>query len=206
MAPRRIASALLLAVLTLSLASTPVFGADPARDALRLTQRVAESANPEAAFAALTDAQQQLVLDYTELASTVSSVAVAPSATSSGSGGLAAAAVTKCWTWTWNRQGRNVFGAVLWQFNQQINWCADGTRITNVPFRKVWSNPVALFWTYNGLVESSTAGGKGFTTYRSFVQGSYSYCPPPGVCWQNDLPWLDMTAHGDGRGTGSGGG
>jgi hypothetical protein len=95
---------------------------------------------------------------------------------------------------------------VVWQFNQQIDWCSDGSKITTVPFRKVYASNLGLFWTYHGLVDDVRGGGRGFTFYRSFVQGSLTYCPPPGVCWQNDLPWLDMTARANGNNGGSGGG
>lgn len=201
----RLIPALVMAALMALAVSAPVAAADPAREAQRLAGRLAASDDPYAAFEELTPKQQQAVLDYTEVVTTTNDFSLAPSPTSPPDGEMTAAAI-RCWTWTWNRQGWNLFGQVVWQFNQQIDWCGDGVKITSTPFRKVWASRLFLFWTYNGLVGNVTQGGKGFSTYRAFAQGSLSYCPPPGVCWQNDLPWLDMTAHADGRGTGSGGG
>lgn len=65
---------------------------------------------------------------------------------------------------------------------------------------------MSIFWSYNGLVADSTSGGVGSSSCHSFVQGSYDYCLPGVGCLYHDYPWLDMTAHADGRGTGSGGG
>lgn len=171
----------------------------------QLVEQLSAADDPHAAFEKLTPRQQQAVLDYTEAVTVTNDFSIVPSGISPPDALVTAAAI-RCWTWTWSRQGRNLFGVVVWQFSQQIDWCGDGARITNTPFRKVYASHLFLFWTYDGLVESVTQGGRGFSTYRSLVQGSFSYCPPPGVCWQNPLPWLDMTAHADGRGTGSGGG
>lgn len=120
--------------------------------------------------------------------------------------GLVSAAAVSCWTWTWGREGRNFVGVLLWTFRQRIDWCGDGTRITDIPWRQVTATVNSAWWSYNGLVGDFTAGGQGFGSYRSFVQGSFSYRPPYPWMNRDNFPWLDMTAHADGRGTGSGGG
>lgn len=199
-------SVALVAVVALLAFATPAAAANPAKEAERLVEALEAADDPYVAFDALTSSEQQLVLDYTRTARVVTDASVSPRSSLDRRSDIVAAAAVRCWTWAWNRQGWNIFGTVIWQFNQQIDWCGDGVKITSTPFRRVWASRLGLFWTYHGLVENVIQGGKGFQTYRSFVQGSFTYCPPPGVCWQNSLPWLDMKAWADGRGTGSGGG
>ncbi len=183
----------------------PVAAANPTRDAARLTDVVARASDQNAAFARLSPAEQRSVLDYTSLATVTTTQSPVTRVTGPTSSLLGAVAVT-CWTWTWGRDGRNPIGVLLWTFKQRIDWCGDGTRITNTPWRQVTATLNYPWWSYNGLVGDFTGGGQGLEYYRSFVQGSFSYRPPNPLSNQDNLPWLDMTAHADGRGTGSGGG
>lgn len=201
---RRPAS-ILMAIAMVIGAVGPVSGANPARDAARLTEIVARASDQYAAFAALAPSEQKAVLDYTAVASVTTQRSPVIRVSGPTSSGVNAAAVS-CWTWTWGRDGRNLFGVLLWTFKQRIDWCGDGTKITNIPWRQVTATVNYPWWSYNGLVGDFTAGGQGFESYRSFVQGSFSYRPPNPLSNQDRLPWLDMTAHADGRGTGSGGG
>jgi hypothetical protein len=201
---RRLLTIIMGAAMVISVVG-PVAGANPAREAGRLAESVARSSDPRAAFAALSAREQQAVLDFTAAVSFTTEQGVVKTASATVSSAAAAAAV-QCWTWTWSRIGTNLFGFTVWKFSQKIDWCGDGIRITNVPVRTVWASDLGLWWAYHGLVGSSTAGGMGSSTYRSFVQGHLSYRPPVPALNQDNHPWLDMTAHADGRGTGSGGG
>lgn len=193
-----------LSLLVLATTVTPAAAASPAREAERLTQQLAQAADPTAAFFALGAREQKAVIDYTTAVSFSTDERLVSQAANSDGSSVAAAA-TRCWTWTWGRVGRNVFGVTVWEFHQQIDWCGDGTKITNTPFRRVYPAKLALWWSYEGLVASTTAGGKGSATYRSYVMGHMRYRPPTPWLNQDNYPWLDMTAHADGRGTGSGG-
>lgn len=183
----------------------PVSGANPARDGARLTDIVARASDQYAAFAALTTREQQAVLDYTSLAYVTAwqSPVIRVSGPTDAVQGVA---TVTCYDWTWGRDAHNPVGVLLWQFTQRIEWCANGTTITNTPFRTVKGIPAFLWWSYNGLVGDSTGGGMGQESYRSFVEGWFSYRPPYPGSNQDNYPWLDMTAHANGTGTGSGGG
>ncbi len=174
-------------------------------DAARLTDLIARASDQRAAFSRLTPREQQSVLDYTALAYVTTEQSLVGRAPSAAETLQSAAAVT-CWTWTWGRDAHNVAGVLLWQFTQEIDWCGNGTTITNTPFRKVTGTPKFLWWSYQGLVADSTGGGMGSSTYRSYVEGWFSYRPIYPWMNQDDYPWLDMTAHANGAGTGSGGG
>lgn len=203
---RRIASLAAALALAITMAGS-AFAAEPQRDAARLTADVAAAKDQKAAFAALSHAEQQAVIDYTSVASISSWHTLRRVPDRSGKVQAAAgAAVVKCWDWTWGRDAHNPVGVLLWQFTQRIQWCANGTKITNNPFRTPKGVPKFIWWSYNGLVGSEVGGGINQSTYRSFVEGWMAYRPPMPFLNQDNYPWLDMTAHADGRGTGSGGG
>lgn len=208
---RRPTSILMAIAMVIGVAG-PVSGANPATDGAGLTEVIARASDQYAAFNALSAREQQAVLDYTSLAyvttqvSPVTQVSRPTSAVPGPTSALVSAAAVKCWTWTWGRAGRNVAGITVWEFTQRIDWCGDGAKITNVPFRRVIGAPKLLWWSYEGLVGDTTGGGKGFATYRSFVQGKFIYRPPISQLNQDNFPWLDMTARANGAGTGSGGG
>lgn len=168
----------------------------------RLAKQVFGASDPQAAFNRLSDSQQAILTDFETVAYTTESESVEPQATTALTADVATA--SSCWTWTWNRQGWNNVGQLLWQFNQQIDWCSNGSTITTVPFRKVWASGLYVGWSYLGLINNQVSGGLNYSYYRSFVQGDMAL--GIGGWWlQHKYPWLDMTAHANGTGTGSGG-
>lgn len=201
----RHAGSLGLAVAMVMTAIGPVAAANPEREAARLTNIVAQAADQSAAFAALSSREQQAVLNYTSL-SYVTDWQSPVVRISGPTDGVQSAATTTCYDWTWGRDAHNPFGVLLWQFTQRIEWCANGTTITNTPFRTPHGSTNYLWWSYEGLVGDSTAGGQGQESYRSYVEGHMAYRPPYPWLNQDNYPWLDMTAHANGSGTGSGGG
>lgn len=200
----RLVMSLLLAVVLVSAAVVPAAAANPAREGARLTNIVAQAADPNAAFSALNPREQQAVLNYTSLACVTDWRS--PIRQSGPTDGAQIAATTTCYNWIWGRDGHNPFGVLLWQFTQRIEWCANGTTITNAPFRTPWGGTNYIWWSYEGLVGDSVGGGQGQESYRSYIQGHMAYRPPFPLLQQDAYPWLDMTAHANGTGTGSGGG
>lgn len=166
----------------------------------RIVEQLAAAGDQFAAFAALPERDQLAVKDYLTVTTYVDTV-VSPSA--GGADGEVSIAASGCWTWRWQRDGKNAFGAVLWSYFQQINWCGNGSIITSTPQRTRWGETYAPFWSWVHI-GNQTWGGVNQNSYRAWTQGEFKLCLSPNVgCVQNTYPWLDMTAWGDGRGTGS---
>ncbi len=61
------------------------------------------------------------------------------------------------------------------------------------------------FWTWVHAGDRAW-GGSGQATFRAWTQADFSLCLTPNIgCIQSTYPWLDMTAHANGTGTGSAG-
>jgi hypothetical protein len=199
---RGLAAALGAIALLMAMAA-PASANGPSPDAATIVARLAANKDPDAAFLKLSAGDRQAVIEYL----TVAYVTGGSPGPASADPGMMTTAAGGCWTWTWNRQGRNLFGQVIWQFNQRMNWCSNGSTLTSKT-RTVWASNMWFFWSYSGLVPGgdSQSGGVGYSYWRSFVQGEFKYCPPGVGCIQYNYPWLDMTARANGTGTGSGGG
>jgi hypothetical protein len=185
---------------------TPALAADGGGDVTQLVDQLSRSADPVAAYALLSPADQGAVRDFLTQVSTsdIATLMVEPSG-----GGTMIAAITTCWTWTWQRDGKNALGATLWSYFQRINWCGNGSTITSTPHgiqRTRWGEVYYPFWQWRH-VGNQTWGGVGQQTYRAWTQGEFKLCITGDIgCVQYSYPWLDMTAWADGRGTGSVGG
>lgn len=189
-----------LAVLLVPLGSVAAASPANARQAA-LVDWLTRSSDPNVTFEAMTSADKVLVIEYLTVTTTSdqSELAAAPSDS------LSTAAVG-CWTWTWQRDGKNALGATLWSYFQKIDWCGNGSTITNVPQRLRWGETYFPFWSWKHI-GNQTWGGFGQASYRAWTQGEFKLCATPDVgCVQYSYPWLDMTAWADGRGTGSVGG
>ena len=108
-----------------------------------------------------------------------------------------------CWTWKWERDAYNLFGLKLWAYVQEIDWCDDGYSIIRDPQVLNYGSTYFPFWSWVHAGDH-TWGGLGQAAFRSWSQANFSLCLTPNVgCIQNTYPWLDMTAHANGTGTGS---
>lgn len=187
---------LLLAPAGAALAVTP----DAERQAV-LVARLEGSADPYSTFAAMPPRDRALVISYLSVTSVVPSAPAQPQA-----GLVFTMAAGGCWTWTWQRDGKNALGVTLWSYFQEIDWCGNGSTITNTPQRLRWGETYAPFWSWKHI-GNQTWGGFGQASYRAWTQGEFKLCATPDVgCVQYSYPWLDMTAWADGRGTGTVGG
>lgn len=86
----------------------------------KIVDQLAAAGDQFAAFAALPEHDQEAVKDYLTVTTYVDSAA---SPKAGAPGGEVSIAASGCWTWRWQRDGRNAFGALLWSYFQQINWC-----------------------------------------------------------------------------------
>ncbi len=190
--------AIALSVLTptLSAAATPPAGA-------AVANRVMAASDPAAAYSKLSAAEKSA---YIAAVSAVTIEAVPhgspiPVATVQGF----AAASTTCWTWEWEVDGKATFGVVVFRYFQDMGWCANGTTISSLTWHNRRGEVDFVGWNFSQVpADWTTSGGVGHSTWRSFTQATFSWCLP--VCAQYRYPWLDMTAHANGTGTGSVGG
>lgn len=117
----------------------------------------------------------------------------------------AVAAGTTCWNWEWEVDGKSTGGFVVFKYFQQMGWCANGSTITSLTRHNRFGEVDFIGWNYSQVPTAwPTWGGVGYTTWESFTQATFSFCLP--LCYQYRYPWLDMTAHANGNGTGSVGG
>lgn len=93
--------------------------------------------------------------------------------------------------------GRNTYGQQLWRYIQQIDWCYNGSRITDL-FRRRWGEVSMSFWEYHGHIGNFESGGVGSWSYRAWTQGKFSLCFPVVGCFQHRYPWIDQTVRANG--------
>jgi hypothetical protein len=207
--------------------AAPVAAASPAGppgavQPATLVGRLAVVSDPDVAFRNLTPADQRAVAGYlsaSRIASNqqlvrrpapqpaASRSPMAPARTTAAGPALAASALpgAGCWTWKWERAAYNLLGLKLWAYDQEIDWCDDGSVMLGTP--QVLNFGVTYFpfwsWVHAG---DRTWGGAGQSTFRAWTQADFSLCLTPNIgCIQNTYPWLDMTAHANGTGSGSAG-
>jgi hypothetical protein len=166
-----------------------------------LTHLIASAPNPAHAFAELNGSDRGLVLDYLRV--TRVEVSEIPSVPAFG---VVMPLVGGCWQVTWSVVGKDVFGFVLWQYNQEIyNWCGNGSTITTAGQVTRWASSLAPFWQYTPLGNIQNWGGVGYTYQRAWSQGRMALCIPPGGCEQYQYPWIDQIAYPNGTVGGSAG-
>ena len=107
-----------------------------------------------------------------------------------------------CKSLTTGAQIFNPFGALLARYQQKVDWCYDGTKITSVSHTHT-PTVYAPGWVYNGLIGHSHWGGVNQTSFRAYSQASF--CLNLGVCTQYWYPWVDQTVYGTGNASGSAG-
>jgi hypothetical protein len=173
---------------------------------VQLVQDLDRSADPNAAFVALSTSDRQAVIDFMRVTQFTESSTLAPSRGSPPAGGGAVALATSCWTFTKTLNAKDLLGWTMWSYSQKIDWCGAGGRISGTPARTRWATIYHAYWFFNGHIDSSTSGGNGNTYYQAFTQGSISNCFPFIGCVQNRLPYVDMTVFPNGSVTGSMGG
>jgi hypothetical protein len=187
----------------LSIGSTGLATANTPPDGATIARRIMAAKDPAAALAALSSAERNAYIQAGTVTSTVSvlhqPVAVAPPAGSTApmSGG--------CWNWTWEVDGHSTGGFVVFRYFQDMGWCSNGATITSLTWHNRHGEVDFFGWNWSQVpTDWPTYGGVGYSTWRSFTQATFSFCLP--VCAQYRYPWLDMTAHANGTGTGSVGG
>jgi hypothetical protein len=194
---RRLRSMVVLVVLVAGIAlPIPVSGRGPgtASAATAVVDRLANSSDPAAAYAALSPGEKELVRLATTASGPVQSEVTDPIAT----GGITAA-LGGCWGRVRSLYQTNVFGTRLWTFNQQLNWCSNGSTISSYTAQK-WPSGVSAGWTYteiSGPAPQLRSGGTGRTSVEVWGQGQFQFCLV-GACVQSLYPWVDQRGYASG--------
>ena len=198
---RRAGSLLLAAGLVIGTAG-PASAARPI-DGNVIALTVMASSDPSAAFAKLSDAQKAAYAQAVEVAS-ADAVVHDPVMVQAPAGKVAPLS-GGCWTWTWEVDGKSLGGYVVFRYFQDMGWCSNGSTITSITWKNRHAETDFLGWNFSQVpTDWPTSGGVGSSSWRLYTQGTFSFCLPACIQWR--YPWLDMTAHANGTGTGSVGG
>jgi len=175
-------------------------------EGIAVAHRLNTSSDPAATWASLTPAQQQAYVE----AATVTQMEVVkhpPVEVAAAQTGMSSLTTT-CWNWPWEVDGRDAFGIVVFAYFQTLGWCDNGSTITSITahLRRGETYFLGWSWDQSAFPDWPTWGGVGSSTWRSFTQSEFKFCITEFGCIQYRYPWLDMTAHAGGTGTGSVGG
>lgn len=123
--------------------------------------------------------------------------------------GMAITATTSCYYAYWIAEARNVLNIVLFQYKEQVNWCANGTYIVGVPGRTttpitpkpwVWAflNEQLFDPSYSSTDPAKETWGT-FDARGQFAQYAYPYPWPVAYSY----PMVSITIRGNGTATGT---
>lgn len=114
----------------------------------------------------------------------------------------AAIAATTCWSWTPWEKGTNAFGGTVWQYNQGLYWCGNGSGITYRAASNDYPSALGIGWSFSGNLGYWNQGGQGYNLWTHWNQGHFCLASYFG-CVQNSYPWIQSTVYGNGYGTAS---
>jgi hypothetical protein len=111
----------------------------------------------------------------------------------------AAVAATYCWSWTPAEKGTNVFGGTVWQYNQGLYWCGNGSWITYRAASNNYPSALGIGWDFKGNGSYWNQGGEGYNLWTHWNQGHFCLASYFG-CVQNSYPWIQSTVYANGAG------
>lgn len=115
------------------------------------------------------------------------------------------ALAVNCKSATWGVNIYDGVGVLIIRYQQKVDWCYDGTKITSVSHIKT-PTVYRPIYKYNGLIGHIHSGGVNQSSYRAYSQASFCmFAPPATACIWYVYPWVDMTVHGNGTVSGSAG-
>ena len=198
----------IITALTLLLSMATVAAADEPVDAAALAERLNSSKNTAKAWQALSAEEQAAVNDYLAVATfTEEDSGVTPVASRSGAkiDGMVMLAATNCWTFTKTLNAKNFFGMTMWAYKLRIDWCGNGSTVTDVLRTQRTGHVYHAYWSWNHI-DSATSGGRGKTWYWYFTQAEFRYCPVGQGCINHRYPYVEMTVRPNGTLSGAMGG
>ncbi|WP_276298948.1 hypothetical protein [Halorussus lipolyticus] len=166
------------------------------KSAEELAREVENADNPEEAFRRLSKGDQKKVVRY--LTVTDHRVEV----TDGNGNGLTtedvSAMASGCKSVTANWIGVNGSGEELYRYNQLVDWCYDGSTVSNT-YRRRWGDTDSAFWQFVGHKDNTERGGDGNSFYESWTQGHFRLCAGGNIgCVQNTYPWIETLVRSDG--------
>ena len=110
-------------------------------------------------------------------------------------------AASGCGTNSYSVRGKNAVGYTIWKFTTRIQWCWNGTEITDDPHFTTDGDVYYLFWSYEGTTYEKETGGQGDWVHKDSAEGEFKYCIGPwGLgCIQHSYPDIDKRQYGDGQ-------
>lgn len=170
---------------------------------IHLLERLEQSADPEASYFALSSEDREALDAYIAVASveTINGPVRAFEATTTQADTYELAATSSCWTYTVRVNGKNYYGQTMWSYFQKIDWCGNGTTITDILRRQRWGEVYHSYWSWIHI-DNATSGGEGKNWYWAFTQAEFKYCFG-GWCQNHRYPKIEMTVKPDGRVYGS---
>lgn len=202
-----VASVMLTAALPAAQAEAHHPRAEMARIGERLYEtRIKNADNPDRAFKRLTEHQRKAVKVYLKVEDAsvggggggagCGTGRVCPVQVPNGALSEATGSVT-CWVWDVPLKGVNVIGHHILTYRQKLEWCEDGTRITEVRRRIRTGDVHYVLWTFEDHIDSQTSGGAGQSYYTAYTQGKFKYCIvwEGTFCMQYKYPWIDMAVY-----------
>ena len=135
-------------------------------------------------------------------AAPASAVAAAATARKLHKSVKAAVASTYCYSWTPWEKGYNAFSGTVWQYNQGLYWCGNGSWITYRAASNNYPSSLGIGWSFSGNMGYWNQGGEGYNLWVHWNQGHFclaSYFS----CLQNSYPWIQSTVYANGSGTAS---
>ena len=192
---------LIIAIVSLLALGGSVYAAPPdsTPDAGALVKNLTAAVDPEAAYLALSPAEQSAVDDYLQVAT----IEVESITTTSNHHDVL---MRTEWTKTNRYQvvAKTFYGLKLWTFKSRTKWYYDGESITRVPTFSTNGETHYLFWRYLGIASESQQGGYSYTYHYDNAQGEFAYCPPVTGCVNYDYPSISKSQYGDGSYSASG--
>lgn len=155
---------------TTDVASEPTFE-EVESDALAIYDVLAESADPEAAYANLSSEDLATLQSYFFVDEVTETISLTPEEAAPGTqpttytsmkaAEAAVAAAAKCYTGWAKFTGTAALGNGIWDVWVEGRWCGTpGSKVTSAAFLRSWSTIAAVGWRDGGLI----ASGKGITT------------------------------------------
>jgi len=159
-----------------------------------LVEDLEESENPEKEFQKLSGKEQKKVLQYLSPEKTTVEINKPDQEPS-------ISATSGCKEVTAEFVGTNGGGDELYTYNMEVNWCYDGSTVSDTDRRR-WGNTSALFWEFVGHQDSNERGGDGDVFYESTSTGHFRLCAGGNIgCAQHTYPTVEVLVRSDGSHT-----
>ena len=177
-------------------AGTAYADKDTEKSGKELTADTESADDPKEAFQELSKAEQEKVLNYltvvdhkTEFVDEKGNYLSTDGVSTMASG---------CKSVTANWIGVNGSGEELYRYNQLVDWCYDGSTVSNT-YRRRWGDTDSSFWKFVGHQDSTERGGNGDSFYESWTQGHFRLCAGSNIgCVQHTYPWIETLVRSDG--------